>query len=57
MKTAYEQKVNPLKEMTRIAAPVSHRPGPWDAYRQFLQDVYDIEGRIPEIDPPDNVVS
>lgn len=32
------------------------QPDLWRAYRQFLKEVYDIAGRIPEINPPmDNV--
>jgi len=27
------------------------RPDLWQQYRQFLKEVYDIEGRIPEIEP------
>ena len=28
------------------------RPDLWEKYRQFLKQVYDIEGRYPEIQPP-----
>jgi hypothetical protein len=28
------------------------QPDLWEQYRQFLKEVYDIEGRIPEIKPP-----
>ena len=28
------------------------RPDLWQQYRQFLKEVYDIEGRFPEIEPP-----
>ena len=28
------------------------QPDLWQQYRQFLKEVYDIEGRFPEIDPP-----
>jgi hypothetical protein len=28
------------------------RPSIWQQYRQFLNDVYDLTGRIPEIEPP-----
>lgn len=28
------------------------RPDLWEGYRQFLKEVYDIEGRFPEIEPP-----
>ena len=28
------------------------RPDLWEGYRQFLKEVYDIEGRFPEIQPP-----
>ena len=28
------------------------RPDLWQQYRQFLKEVYDIEGRFPEIQPP-----
>jgi hypothetical protein len=32
------------------------RPDLWEAYRQFLKEVYDIKGRSPHIEPPPDKV-